>query len=248
MFSNRYIFIYSTIMVVVVAVLLALAATLLQPYQEKNIRIERMRYILTAINIENTTANAEELYSKYISEELVISADGEITGRYKDGKLEQGSRRAFDIDLRTEMKKLKDGGTIELPLFIAVAGNDTLTILPLQGKGLWGPIWGYISLKSDLNTIAGSVFDHKGETPGLGAEIALPEFQQQFFGKKIFDETGNFVSVKVLKGGVKNSKTPEVHGVDAISGGTITSDGTSNMIESSLHLYIPFIKKNISHE
>lgn len=248
MFSNRYIFIYSTIMVVVVAVLLALAATLLQPFQEKNIRVERMRYILTAINIENTTANAEELYSKYISEELVIDADGEITGRYKDGKLEQGSRRAFDIDLRTEMKKLKDGGSMELPLFIAVVGNDTLTILPLQGKGLWGPIWGYISLKSDLNTIAGSVFDHKGETPGLGAEIALPEFQQQFFGKKIFDETGNFVSVKVLKGGVKNSKTPEVHGVDAISGGTITSDGTTNMIESSLHLYIPFIKKNINHE
>jgi len=248
MFSNRYIFIYSTIMVVVVAVLLALAATLLQPYQEKNIRVERMRYILTSINVENTAANAEELYAKYITEELVINVDGEITGRYKDGKMEQGSRRAFDIDLRTEMKKLKEGGTVELPLFIAVVGNDTLTVFPLQGKGLWGPIWGYISLKNDYSTVAGSVFDHKGETPGLGAEIALPEFQKQFVGKKIFDEAGKFVSVKVIKGGVKNSKTPEVHGVDAISGGTITSNGTSLMIETSLQMYVPFITKNQSHE
>jgi len=248
MFSNRYIFIYSTVMVVVVAVLLALAATLLQPFQDKNIRVERMRYILTSINVENTAANAEELYSKYIVEELVVNTAGEITGRYKNGKLEQGSRRAFDIDLRTEMKKLKDGGTLELPLFIAVSGTDTMTVFPLTGKGLWGSIWGYISLKSDYNTVAGSVFDHKGETPGLGAEIATVAFQKQFAGKQIFDESGNFVSIKVVKGGVKGSKTPEIHGVDAISGGTITSNGTSAMIESSLNLYIPFIKKNMSHE
>ncbi|MDX9932004.1 MAG: NADH:ubiquinone reductase (Na(+)-transporting) subunit C [Bacteroidales bacterium] len=248
MFSNRYIFIYSTIMVVVVAVLLALAATLLQPFQDKNIRVERMRYILTAINVESTVDNAEELYEKHVTEELVISVDGEITGRFKDGKMEQGSRRAFDIDLRTELKKLKDGGAVELPVFIAVNGKDTLTIIPLTGKGLWGPIWGYISLKSDFTTIFGSVFDHKGETPGLGAEIALPEFQQQFVGKKIFDENGQFVSVQVIKGGVKNSKIPEIHGVDAISGGTITSNGTSMMIESSLKMYVPFISKKISHE
>ncbi|MPM19542.1 Na(+)-translocating NADH-quinone reductase subunit C [bioreactor metagenome] len=248
MFSNRYIFIYSTVMVVVVAVLLALAATLLQPFQDKNIRVERMRYILTSINVENTAANAEDLYSKYIVEELVVNTAGEITGRYKNGKLEQGSRRAFDIDLRTEMKKQKTGGILELPLFIAVSGNDTMTVFPLTGKGLWGSIWGYISLKSDYNTVAGSVFDHKGETPGLGAEIATVAFQKQFVGKQIFDESGNFVSIKVVKGGVKGSKTPEIHGVDAISGGTITSNGTSAMIESSLNLYIPFIKKNMSHE
>jgi len=248
MFSNRYIFIYSTIMVVVVAVLLALAATLLQPFQEKNIRVERMRYILTSINVENTAKNAEDLYKDYIIEELVINTQGEIIGRYVNGKMEQGSRRAFDIDLRTEMKKQKEGGSMELPLFIAVVNGDTLTVLPMQGKGLWGPIWGYISLKSDYNTIAGSVFDHKGETPGLGAEIALPEFQKQFVGKKIFDETGKFVSIKVVKGGVKGSKTPEIHGVDAISGGTITSNGTSDMIETSLSLYVPFINKNMSHE
>lgn len=248
MFSNRYIFIYSTIMVVVVAVLLALAATLLQPFQDKNIRVERMQYILTAINVESTVDNAEELYEKHVTEELVISVDGEIMGRFKDGKMEQGSRRAFDIDLRTELKKLKDGGAVELPVFIAVNGKDTLTIIPLTGKGLWGPIWGYISLKSDFTTIFGSVFDHKGETPGLGAEIALPEFQQQFVGKKILDENGQFVSVQVIKGGVKNSKIPEIHGVDAISGGTITSNGASMMIESSLKMYVPFISKKISHE
>lgn len=244
MFSNRYIFIYSTIMVVVVAVLLALAATLLQPYQEKNIRVERMRYILTSINIENSADDAEKLYQQYIFEELVLNKQGEIIGHYANGKLDKGSRRAFDIDLKIEMKKEEEGGSPELPVFRALVNGDTLTIFPMQGKGLWGPIWGYISLKNDFNTIAGAVFDHKSETPGLGAEISLPEFQQQFIGKHLFDQAGSFVSVKVVKGGVKGSKIPEDNGVDAISGGTITSNGTSNMIFDCLSIYMTFIEKN----
>ena len=137
---------------------------------------------------------------------------------------------------------------MHLPVFKALVDGQSLTILPLQGKGLWGPIWGYVSLKGDYNTVLGSVFDHKGETPGLGAEIALPEFQQQFREKKIFDEKQNFVSIKVVKGGVKGSKIPEIHGVDAISGGTITSNGTSAMIDSCLVLYLPYIKNQMSHE
>lgn len=244
MFSNRYIFIYSTVMVVIVAVLLALAATLLQPYQEQNIRIERMRYILTSINVENTAENAEALYQQYIFEELVLNDKGEVIGHYANGKLDKGTRRAFDIDLKIEMKKAAEGGSPELPIFRALINGDTLTIFPMQGKGLWGPIWGYISIKSDFNTIAGSVFDHKSETPGLGAEIALPGFQQQFIGKKIFNQSGSFVSVSVVKGGVKGSKTPEENGVDAISGGTITSNGTSKMIFDCLSIYMTFIEKN----
>ncbi len=248
MFSNRYIFIYSIIMVVVVAVLLALAATLLKPFQDTNVRVERMRYILTSMNIDNTAENAEELYDKFITEELVLNEKGEITDVYSKGKQVKGSLRAFDIDLKVELKKKKEGGEMHLPVFKALVDGQPLTIVPLQGKGLWGPIWGYVSLKEDFNTVLGSVFDHKGETPGLGAEIALPEFQKQFVDKKIFDESGKFVSIKVVKGGVKGSKVPEIHGVDAISGGTITSNGTSAMIDSCLVLYLPYIQKQMSHE
>jgi len=248
MFSNRYIFIYSIIMVVVVAVLLALAATLLKPFQDKNVRVERMRYILTSMNIDNTVENAEDLYDTYITEELVLNEKGEITDVYSKGKQVKGSLRAFDIDLKAELKNKKEGQPMHLPVFKALVDGQSLTILPLQGKGLWGPIWGYVSLKGDYNTVLGSVFDHKGETPGLGAEIALPEFQQQFREKKIFDEKQNFVSIKVVKGGVKGSKIPEIHGVDAISGGTITSNGTSAMIDSCLVLYLPYIKNKMSHE
>ncbi len=159
-----------------------------------------------------------------------------------------GTRRAFDIDLKLEMKKAEEGGSMELPVYRAALNGDTLTIFPMQGKGLWGPVWGYISLRSDMNTIAGAVFDHKSETPGLGAEISGPEFQKQFVGKQLFDKTRTFVSVKIVKGGVKGSKTPEINGVDAISGGTITSNGTSLMIENCLKLYVPYINKNVFYE
>ena len=112
--------------------------------------------------------------------------------------------------------------------------------MPLRGKGLWGPIWGYIALKNDFNTIAGAVFDHKGETPGLGAEINTTEFEQKFLNKQIFDQNENFVSVKVIKGIVKPD---DLHSVDAISGGTITSKGLEDMIFNGLSSYLPFIKR-----
>ena len=112
-------------------------------------------------------------------------------------------------------------------------------IIPMVGKGLWGPIWGYVALKQDMNTIAGATFDHKTETPGLGAEIKEEEFEKQFIGKSIFDDN-EFVSVLVLKGGVKEG---EEHSVDGISGGTITSNGVSEMIERTLRIYEPYFKK-----
>jgi Na+-transporting NADH:ubiquinone oxidoreductase subunit C len=114
----------------------------------------------------------------------------------------------------------------------------------LLGRGLWGQIYGNLALEDDFNTVAGSMFGHDKETPGLGAEIQNTEFEAQFIGKKIFDENGKFTSIKVMKGASK-IMTPEqlVHGVDAISGGTITSNGVSAMLQSNLTNYLEFIKK-----
>ncbi|MDE5559545.1 MAG: NADH:ubiquinone reductase (Na(+)-transporting) subunit C [Bacteroidales bacterium] len=239
MFSNKYIYIYTTVMVVVVAALLALAATLLKPFQDKNAQVETMQNILKAAGIASTAEDAETLYGDYIREELTIDAAGDVLARYAaDGRLLEGQgTRAFDISMKNAVAMGKDA---ELPVFVCRKGEADSYIVPLYGKGLWGPVWGYITLESDMNTVAGVSFGHQGETPGLGAEIVGDAFQQPFAGKRIFDENRQFTSVTVQKGGVKNYKGDPVHAVDAISGGTITSTGVSDMLYDCLTYYIPF--------
>jgi len=127
-----------------------------------------------------------------------------------------------------------------LPVYEGNIKDSTFYIFPMHGKGLWGSIWGYVSLAGDFNTIHGAYFSHQSETPGLGAEIATYEFQDKFIGRKIYDDNEIFVSVKVIKGG---AAVDELHGVDAISGGTITSNGVEKMLENFLSGYNDFIKK-----
>ncbi|HNY15157.1 MAG TPA: NADH:ubiquinone reductase (Na(+)-transporting) subunit C [Bacteroidales bacterium] len=228
-FSNRYIFIFSTVMVVAVAALLSLAATLLQPAQEKNLEIEKKKNMLESIGITSTRENTVELYSKYITESFVLNSAGQPV---------QGVD-AFTVVLRNELKKPIDQQY--LPVFRAFPDDgEKVIIIPVEGKGLWGPIFGYVSLKSDMNTIYGVNFDHKGETPGLGAEINTSEFEGMFPGKKLF-ENESFVSVKVNKGG---SDPTYLHGVDAISGGTITSKGLEKMLFDCLTKYNDYLLKN----
>lgn len=228
-FTNKYIFIFSTIMVVIVAALLSLAATLLQPAQEKNLEIEKKRSMLESIHVPATKADAEALYDKYISESFVIDVKGETIEGVD----------AFSVVLKNEQKKPVEEQY--LPVFRAVPDDgEKVIILPVEGKGLWGPIWGYISLKSDLNTIYGVTFDHKGETPGLGAEINTTPFESMFTGKLLYQD-GNFVSVQVHKGGADPADS---HGVDAISGGTITSKGLEKMLLDCLKKYNDYILKN----
>jgi len=228
-FSNRYIFIFSSVMVVAVATLLSLAATLLQPAQAKNLEIEKKKSILESINIPAERENTEALYDKYIKSSFVLNSKGELV----DGV------DAFNVVLNIEQKKPLDQQY--LPVFNASPDNgEKVIVLPVEGKGLWGPIFGYVSLKSDMNTIYGVTFDHKGETPGLGAEINQPEFEGMFPGKSIFED-GKFVSVGVLKGG---AKADDPHGVDAISGGTITSKGLEKMLLDCLVKYNDYLLKN----
>lgn len=250
MFSTSYIFKYSAIMVILVAALLASAALILQPAQDKNIKVEKIQDMLASANITSTTENAEKLYDSHIIKEVVLDAVGEEISIYSNGKFEKGDVRAFSIDLKSELKIKQDaavGKTNEkpvFPLFVCVKDKDTLYIIPLQGNGLWGPVWGNITIKDDFSTVEGVTFGHKGETPGLGAEISLPIFESQFPGKKIFNDNNEFTSIKVVKGGVRNSNIDPVHGVDAISGGTITSMGVNNMIENNLSNYIEYFKKH----
>lgn len=225
--SNKYIFIYSAIMVIIVASLLAFAAEALRPAQEKNVRLERMQNILSSVGVSVDREQAEGIYKKYITEEVVLDNKGEIKGN-----------NAFTVDLAVELKKKPEEQ--QFPLFICKKDDGSINyIIPVRGNGLWGPIWGFIAVGADGNTIVGSSFGHKGETPGLGAEISEKTFQEQFVNKKIFDQNGNYQSVKVIKGGATEG---DLHGVDAISGGTITSNGVSEMLQRTLKYYENYLK------
>lgn len=246
MYSNAYIFRYATIMVVLVAAILSTAAMLLQPFQDRNIKIDKMQGILASANIEATPENAIVKYNENIIAEIAIDKDGNIVSEYKDGELVKGETRPFELKMKKELYNQSQGKPYELPLYIAQLNEDSIYIVPLYGKGLWGPVWGDIALGSKFNEVVGVYFDHKSETPGLGAEMNTPDFKKQFFNRRIFNDTGDIVSIKVVKGGI--SRLPEelrIHGVDAISGGTITSKGVSDMMNNCLKLYVPFVKKHI---
>lgn len=230
-FSNTYIFVFSTVMVIIVAAILSFAAMQLKPFQERNIEIEKKKNILASINIPSTQTDAEIKYNTYITESITIDYEGNIV---KEPPVE-----AFYINIKKELDKDPDKRT--LPLFIGKMEDGSVKyIIPVMGKGLWGPIWGYIALNDDYNTVFGVTFSHSKETPGLGAEIVTETFQKQFQGKKIFSNTGKFLSVKVVKGGADKTKDNEV---DAISGGTITSNGLQEMLYECITYYIPYIEK-----
>ena len=204
--GNTYTFLYSVVLVVVVAALLSIVSLSLQPRQNENRQNEKRQNILSAIHISSTAANSAELFDKYIKEQFIINS--------------------LPVEKR------------ELPVFVANVDGATKYILPIYGAGLWGPIWGYISLDDNKDTVYGTFFDHQGETPGLGAEITTPEFNKEFRNKQIF--SGNqLVGILVVKGGNASGANE----VDAISGGTITSKGVETMIKNYLTYYEPFLKQ-----
>ena len=241
--SNGYILRYAAIMVIIAAALLSSAAMLLKPFQEKNMAIEKMGGILDAAGIEGiSTDDMIKEFNKYVTEEVVINQDGKVVEEYKGDAKEKG--KAFNLKLKEQYYNKSQDKPYELPLYILNKDGKTIYIVPLLGTGLWGPIWGNIALKDDLNTVVGVYFDHKGETPGLGAEITTKHFREPFVGKKIFDENGKFTSIEVVKGGVKKlPNNMQIHGVDAISGGTITSKGVDAMLKNVLESYLPYFKE-----
>ena len=236
-FSNTYIFVFSLIMVTIVAVLLSFVSTQLKPLQDMNVQIEKKQDVLRSVgkaenageaSDKNTYINEE--FGKYITESYVIDFNG--------NRVETD---AFEVmlGLNAEIRKAQEERNY--PVFIySENGGPRKYVVPVRGKGLWGPIWGYIALEADLNTIAGAVFDHKGETPGLGSDINTDWFSEPFAGKTIFNEAGEFVSVEVVKGGADPSS---MHQVDAISGGTITSKALEEMIIDCLAGYVAHFKE-----
>ena len=227
--TNSYTVGFACTMVLIVAALLAYMSIQLTPLQDRNIELEKKQNILQSVGVYVDREASEISYRQFIKEELVLDNKGNII---------PGS--AFDIDLADELKK--DINDQKLPLYISILEDSSKCyIIPLRGTGLWGPIWGFIALKEDVNTVLGAVFAHKAETPGLGAEINQGFFQEPFRDKKIFNLDEEFVSITVKKGGAPKGS---MHDVDGISGGTITSDGVTDMLKERVGRYLPYLKKN----
>ena len=233
--SNIYTFGFAAVMVVVVASVLAFTSSSLKDLQNENIRNEKMKNILSTVGVDVSREDAQEYYDRIITQQLAVKSDGSVNSALNPFE---------DIDLVKEIKKEQD--LQHFPLYVADIDDEKFYIVELRGFGLWDAIWGYISFKSDFNTVKGVSFDHKGETAGLGAEITKDWFKNSFADEKIFNSYGEFVGITVLKGNndPKNQDKND-HEVDAISGSTITGDGVTDMIYERLENYISYMKINL---
>lgn len=244
--KNSYTIIYAAVLVIVVAAVLAFVSQSLKDKQQLNIDGEKQLSILSSVGLAQESGSAPNKlayikgeFNKYITDSYIVNYNGDRV---------EGD--AFTVDLKTQydlMKKIASTGAdadlqkLQLPVFICtMPDGKVVKILSCYGAGLWGAIWGYLAVSDDNNTLSGAIFDHKSETPGLGAEIATPKFSGQFVGKQIF-ENGEFTSVNIVKGGA----TPgNMHEVDAISGGTITSKSLDATIRMWFGHYTPYLMKS----
>lgn len=219
--SNVYTIVYASVMVIIVAFLLAFVSSVLKPAQEANVENDTKGQILTSLNIDikadgfNVAKEFENVQDMLWNGTELVPYEGKFLSAY-------GSA-------------IKAG---ELHVFVAEVGGETKYVLPVTGRGLWGGLWGYIALKADKKTVFGTYFYHTSETAGLGARIGERWFQEQFNGKPLFagDDTQN-IALSVVKAGASKAETE----VDGVTGATLTSDGVSAMVKDGLTVYISFI-------
>lgn len=241
--SNIYTIIFTVVLVSVVAVILTAAYSFFKPFYEKNKRQEKMTDILYTLGIDKESLEdiaktkglglsyelIEEYFEKYITHQIAVDYQGnEVEGV-----------KVFEVNLKKEMSKPVEKQIF--PLYIAEVEGKKYYIIPLQGKGLWDDIWGYVALGEDMNTIKGIKFGHKAETPGLGANITEKWFENRFIGEKLFDEQGNYVGIVAVKN-YKNDQ-PGDGKIDVISGATLTVVGVEEMINERVKHYEPYFKK-----
>lgn len=229
--KNSYIIIYSAILVVVVAFLLAFVYAALKPQQDINVALDKKKQILASLNIRDLSdADAAAKYTEVVECDAIIDTNATVINKGEKG----GENAGFKLN----SADLKEG---KLAVYVCNVDGEKKYVIPVYGMGLWGSIWGYIALNADKNTIYGAYFDHQGETAGLGAEIKDSKAWQDLFkGKKIFSADGAAVAIAVKKASdVKNPASE----VDAVTGATLTSDGVSLMLQECFSKYVTFLKK-----
>ncbi len=216
--SNTYIIAYATVMVVIVAFLLAFVSSSLSEIQEKNVKNDVKSQILKTLQVE--TEDVDAAFAEMVTDNL-----------WNGTELTEVPASDFQTNYNPEIKAGR------FHVFVANVNGETKYVVPVYGMGLWGPIWGYIALNADKQTVFGAYFDHQGETAGLGAEIKDSKaWQAKFVGKKVFDGENIVLAVKKPS----NNLNPEFD-VDGITGATLTMDGVDLMLKEGLQNYISFI-------
>jgi len=237
--SNGYTLTFAFVLVVVVGAILAVLSVSLKPMQKTNEKVKKKMDIISAMmstkefdaNVDR--GNAEVKFDELIQIENAIVLD--MNGKVKEGST---GKAVLDIDIRKERRdKTLAESDKNYPLFVGKKDGETMYVIPLVGNGLWGPIWGNISVGEDLKTIKGASFGHKGETPGLGAEITQAFFINRWIGEEI-STNGDAVKFEV----VKNGSGTEPMKVDGITGGTITSVGVQEMVNRCMKPYVEYFK------
>ncbi len=238
--KNSYTLIFAVIMVLVVGSILAFTAQSLKERITENERFEKQQNILYAMGINDnedgsikfiSTDKVADIFSQYIIKQLVIQGD----------KVTEDDM-AYLIDIKKEKTLAKNKSyQRRLPLFVGKKEGKTFYIVPIRGKGLWDAIWAYVAMDENM-VIQGALFDHKAETPGLGANIKQRFFMDDFIGEQMFSD-GIFKGITVAKGNNDPlNKRKDDNRVDAIAGATITGDGVTAMIKSDIRLYVPYFK------
>ena len=219
--GNAYTIIYASVMVIIVAFLLAFVASALKPTQDDNVANDKRSQILAALRIEKgSDYNVQEKFAE------LVKADP-IYGENASEKQEKGG---FDV-------QNKDFSQSKRPLYVAETPDGTKYVIPMTGAGLWGGIWGYVALDDDCETVYGTYFSHESETAGLGARITETDFQSKFQGKKLYaGDDKSKVALSVVKKGKEGDLSADNY-VNGITGATLTSDGVNNMIQKSLSEY-----------
>lgn len=225
--SNVYTIVYASVMVIIVAFCLAFISDVLRPIQDDNVANDKRGQILAALNIREVE-DVQAKFGEIVLQDIVVDVNGNVLQ-------EKGG---FDVDSKDITAK--DDADKKLPVYVSKVGNDTIYVLPLYGRGLWGGLWGYLALKPDFKTVYGAYMSHEGETAGLGARIVETQFQEKFQGKIAYtDSTYN----EVVLGVKKKVEAPESE-VDAITGATLTSNGVDEMFKTSLAPYKQYFINN----
>lgn len=226
--SNSYTIIYSAVIVVIVAFLLAFVFQALKPMQDANVALDKKKQILNSLNIRDlSNEEADAKYKEVVIADEVIDEKGKI--------VEAGTQGGEKAGFKLESKDYKAG---KLALYICKVNGSRKYVIPVYGMGLWGPISGYIALNEDKATVYGAYFNHESETAGLGAEIKdNVAWQEKFQGKKVFTSGDD----KTIALGVEKNVTDPATQVDAVTGATLTSNGVRDMLHEALSKYLIFL-------
>lgn len=236
--SNPYTIVYASVMVIIVAVALAFTSQALKSKQKDNIRIDKMQQVLRSVHLTPKATEATAKYSEVIRQELLVDASGQVVETFEGTTI--ANNEAFAMNTANAFFEARQGNREQvLPVYIATVDGQTKYIFPIEGRGLWNRIWGYIALNDDLKTVYGADFSHAGETPGLGAEIATKHFSEQFVGKSFF-RNGAYTGIAVVKAGKSDNERDYV---DGISGGTLTSNGVDEMLGECMAFFVPYMER-----